>query len=140
MARTKITPKPSIHRRWELAARGLYKTYSMAARRSAPGVGGMKIKRRARPGAKALREIKKFQETAELLIPRAPFDRLIRELIRYEIKPDIHFTRSAYVALQEATEAYLVRLFESAYDITMHIKHTTLTVRDLRLAKKIMEK
>ena len=47
------------------------------ARKSAPITSGVQAiqKRRSRPGKAALREIKKYQKTTDLLIQRAPFQR-----------------------------------------------------------------
>ena len=38
-------------------------------------------KRRWRPGTVALREIRKYQKSSDLLIPKAPFARVVRELM-----------------------------------------------------------
>ena len=49
-------------------------------KKTAPSEGGMKRVRRFRPGTVALREIKKYQKSCELLIPKAPFQRLVRDI------------------------------------------------------------
>lgn len=64
-----------------------------------------------RPGTVALREIRKYQKTTELLIRKLPFQRLVREIAQ-EYKADLRFQSAAVGALQEASEAYLVSLFE----------------------------
>ena len=66
---------------------------------------------RFRPGIVALREIRRYQKTTELLIKKLPFQRLVREIAQ-DIKPDIRFQSTAVMVLQEASEAYLVSLFE----------------------------
>ncbi|KAK0550795.1 Core histone H2A/H2B/H3/H4 [Tilletia horrida] len=74
------------------------------------GVGGVKKPHRYKPGTVALREIRRYQKSTELLIRRLPFQRLVRE-ISQDIWRDIRFQSSAIAALQEASEAYLIDLF-----------------------------
>ncbi len=91
-----------------------------AARRNAPAVGGVKKLHRYRPGTVALREIRKYQKSTDLLICKAPFQRLVREMYqdnsKNPLKPnapsDFRWQGSSILALQEATEAYQVGLFE----------------------------
>ena len=64
---------------------------------------------RLRPGTVALREIRKYQKSTELLIRKLPFQRLVREIAQ-DFKTDLRFQSSAVSALQEAAEAYLVAL------------------------------
>ena len=77
-------------------------------------MGGIKKPHRYRPGTVALREIRKYQKSTELLIRKLPFRRLVREVAQ-EYKSDLRFQSSAVVALQEASESYLVSLFEDTY-------------------------
>ena len=72
---------------------------------------GVRKKRRYKPGTVALREIRKYQKSTELLIRKLPFQRLVREIAQ-DFKTDLRFQGSAVLALQEAAEAYLVGLFE----------------------------
>lgn len=79
-------------------------------------------KRRFRPGTVALREIKKYQKSTDLLIAKLPFARVVREVAENFITTvyegeggaGLRWQSSAILALQEATEAYLVHLFEDA--------------------------
>ena len=71
----------------------------------------MKKPRRYRPGTLALREIRKYQKSTELLIRKLPFQRLVREIAQ-DLKSDLRFQSTAILALQEASESYLVGLFE----------------------------
>jgi histone H3 len=106
MARTKQTARKSTGGkapRKQLA--------SKAARKSAPTSGGVKKPHRYRPGTVALREIRRYQKSTELLIRKLPFQRLVREIAQ-DFKTDLRFQSSAIGALQEAVEAYLVSLFE----------------------------
>ncbi|KAI9321392.1 histone 3 subunit [Dichotomocladium elegans] len=111
MARTKQTARKSTGGkapRKQLATK--------AARKSAPTTvlqskGGVKKPHRYKPGTVALREIRRYQKSTELLIRKLPFQRLVREIAQ-DFKTDLRFQSSAIGALQEAAEAYLVSLFE----------------------------
>ncbi|KAJ8540153.1 hypothetical protein K7X08_026542 [Anisodus acutangulus] len=101
MARTKQTARKSTGGkapRKQLATK--------AARKSAPTTGGVKKPHRYRPGTVALREIRKYQKSTELLIRKLPFQRLVREIAQ-DFKTDLRFQSHAVLALQEAAEAYL---------------------------------
>uniref|UniRef100_A0A8C7KRM0 Histone H3 n=1 Tax=Oncorhynchus kisutch TaxID=8019 RepID=A0A8C7KRM0_ONCKI len=104
MARTKQTARKSTGGkapRKQLATK--------AARKSAPSTGGVKKPHRYRPGTVALREIRRYQKSTELLIRKLPFQRLVREIAQ-DFKTDLRFQSAAIGALQEASEAYLVGL------------------------------
>ena len=107
-----------------------------AARKSAPAIGGVKKPHRYRPGTVALREIRKYQKSTELLLRKLPFQRLVRE-IALEYKTDLRFQASAVLALQEATEAYLVGLFEDTNLCAIHAKRVTIMPKDMQLARRI---
>ena len=107
-----------------------------AARKSAPVSGGVKKPHRYRPGTVALREIRKFQKSTELLIRKLPFQRLVRE-IATEYKSDLRFQSQAVLALQEASEAYLVGLFEDTNLCAIHAKRVTIMPKDIQLARRI---
>lgn len=93
-------------------------------------------KQRYRPGTVALREIRKYQKSTELLVRKLPFQRLVRE-IADSFKTDLRFQSSAVLALQEAAEAYLVGLFEDTNIIALHAKRVTIIPRDIQLARRI---
>ena len=108
-----------------------------AARKTAPARGGVKKrKRRLRPGQGCLREIKKYQKSTALLLRRMPFQRLVRE-VASEFNDSLRFQASALVALQEATEAYLVGLFEDTNLCCIHAKRVTIMSKDIQLARRI---
>ncbi len=73
----------------------------------------MKIPHRYRPGTVPIHEIHKFQKNTDLLIRKAPFQHLVKE-IAYELKLDLQMQSTALLALQETSEAYLVCLFEDS--------------------------
>ena len=107
-----------------------------AARKSAPGCGGIKKPHRFRPGTVALREIRKYQKSTELLIRRLPFQRLVREIAQ-DFKSDLRFGQQAIMALQEASEAYLVGLFEDTNLCAIHARRVTIFPKDIHLARRI---
>jgi len=106
-----------------------------AARKSAP-ISGVKKPHRYRPGTVALREIRKFQKSTDLLIRKLPFQRLVRE-IATEYKSDLRFQSQAILALQESAEAYLVGLFEDTNLCAIHAKRVTIMPKDIQLARRI---
>lgn len=91
---------------------------------------------RFRPGTVALREIRRYQKSTELLIRKLPFQRLVREIAN-DIKPDLRFQGSAIAALQEASEAYLVGLFEDTNLCALHARRVTIMTKDMTLAQRI---
>ncbi len=109
---------------------------SKAARKAAPSSAGIKKAHRFRPGTVALREIRRYQKSTELLIRKLPFQRLVRELAS-DFITDIRFQASALAALQEASEAYLVGLFEDTNLCAIHAKRVTIMPKDIALARRI---
>ncbi|KAK6258225.1 hypothetical protein SCA6_012699, partial [Theobroma cacao] len=107
-----------------------------AARKSAPTTGGVKKPHRYRPGTVALREIRKYQKSTELLIRKLPFQRLVREIAQ-DFKTDLRFQSHAVLALQEAAEAYLVGLFEDTNLCAIHARRVTIMPKDIQLARRI---
>lgn len=93
-------------------------------------------KRRARPGTVALREIRKYQKSTDLLLRKLPFSRVVRE-IAHKYNSEIRFQAAALQALQVATEAHLVSLFEDSNLCAIHAKRVTVMVRDMQLARRI---
>eukprot|EP00490_Sorites_sp_Unknown_P029094 CAMPEP_0114658770 /NCGR_PEP_ID=MMETSP0191-20121206/16380_1 /TAXON_ID=126664 /ORGANISM="Sorites sp." /LENGTH=136 /DNA_ID=CAMNT_0001881725 /DNA_START=38 /DNA_END=448 /DNA_ORIENTATION=- len=131
MARTKMTAQKSAggnKSRGELAAK--------AARKQAPVVGTMKKTHRFRPGTLALREIRKYQKSTDLLLRKLPFQRLVKEIAQ-EVKSDLRFQSQAVLALQEAAEAYLVGLFEDTNLCAIHAKRVTIMPKDVQLARRL---
>ena len=105
----------------------------------AAGVGMLtpiKKQHRYRPGTVALRDIRKYQKSTELLIRKMPFQRLVREIAQV-FKRDLRFQQSSILALQEASEAYLVGLFEDTNLCAIHAKRVTIFPKDLQLARRI---
>ncbi|CAL8264654.1 unnamed protein product [Gadus morhua 'NCC'] len=88
-----------------------------------------------KPGTVALREIRRYQKSTELLIRKLPFQRLVREIAQ-DFKTDLRFQSSAVMALQEASEAYLVGLFEDTNLCAIHAKRVTIMPKDIQLARR----
>lgn len=125
MARTKTTPS-------------LGKAPRMAMKQAQLGKNDKKKRKphRYRPGTVALREIRRYQMSTELLIRKLPFQRLVREIAQ-EFKTDLRFQGSAILALQESAEAYLVALFEDTNLCAIHAKRVTIMPKDIQLARRI---
>lgn len=102
----------------------------------APAPSGRKP-HRFRPGTVALREIKRYQKSFELLIPSLPFARIVRELTMYHSQLVSRWTAEALVAIQEAAEDYVVHLFEDTNLCAIHAKRVTIMPRDLQLARRL---
>jgi histone H3 len=92
--------------------------------------------RRYRPGTVALRQIRRYQKSTELLIRKAPFSWLVREIVE-SMDMDYRFQSTAVLALQEASEAYLVGLFEDTNLCALHAKRVTIMPKDIQLARRM---
>ena len=105
--------------------------------------GGVKKRHRYRPGTLALKQIRQYQKSTELLIRKLPFQRLVREIacnrdvVTSPICGKVRFQSAAVMALQEASEAYLVGLFEDTNLCAIHARRVTIMPRDIQLARKI---
>jgi histone H3 len=91
---------------------------------------------RYKPGTVALREIRRYQKSTEVLIRRLPFQRLVREIAQ-DVRTDLRFQATALMALQEAAEAHLVGLFESTNLCAIHASRQTIMPKDMQLARRI---
>ncbi|KAJ1379869.1 Histone-fold [Sesbania bispinosa] len=97
---------------------------------------GVKKPHRYRPGTMALREVKKYQKSTELLIRKLPFQRLVKEITQ-DVKIDFQFQSNTVDVLQEAVEAYLIGLFEDTNLCAIHAKRVTIMPKDIQLARRI---
>ena len=129
MARTKQTARKST------GGKAPRKSVASKAAKKSSRVGGVKKPHRFRPGTVALREIRRYQKSTELLIRKLPFQRLVREIAQ-DFKTDLRFQSSAIAALQEAAEAYLVGLFEDTNLCAIHAKRVTIMPKDIQLARR----
>ena len=95
--------------------------------------GKVRKPRRYRPGTLALREIRKYQKSTELLIRKLPFQRLVREIVYEMTDKSYRFTPQGLLALQEAAESFLITMFDQCNHIVIHGKRTTVMVKDIQL-------
>ena len=135
MARTKQTARKTSGGKMPRKQLATKKLATKAARKSS-ATGGVKKPHRYRPGTVALREIRKYQKSTDLLIRKLPFQRLVREIAQ-DFRADLRFQSSAVLALQEAAEAYLVGLFEDTNLCAIHAKRVTIMPKDIQLARRI---
>ncbi|KAE9608714.1 hypothetical protein Lal_00020139 [Lupinus albus] len=108
----------------------------IAARKSTTRIGRVKKYHRFRHGSVALKEIRKYQKSTENLISKLPFQRLVQE-IGQKIKPGLRFQSMAISTLQEASETYLVKLFEDSIFCAKHAKRVTIIPDDMKLARRM---
>ena len=101
--------------------------------------GGVRRPRRYRPGTVALREIRRYQRSTELLIRKVPFARLVREVVYSMTKQDYRFQSTALLAMQEAAEAYLTRMFTEVNHIAIHGRRVTIQEKDILLWKRLRD-
>ena len=131
MARTKQTARKST------GGKAPRKTLATkCARKARSHNAAIKKPRRYRPGTVALREIRKYQKSSDLLIRKICFQRLVREIAR-DYKAGLRFQSTALLALQEASEAYLVRMFEHVNLFALHCGRVTIQVKDIQLFKRV---
>ena len=107
-----------------------------AARKAAPPIGGCKKPHRYRPGTVALREIRKYQKSTDLLLRKLPFQRFVREVTQ-NVRGDLRFQATALAASQEASEAYLIGLLEDTNLCAIHARRVTIMPKDLQLSRQI---
>jgi histone H3 len=94
--------------------------------------------KRFHPGTVALREIRKYQKSTQNLIRKLPFQRLVREMMaNFGTNMDMRIKSTALAALHDATEAYLVGVFQDANLCALHANRVTIMPRDMQLALRI---
>ena len=92
---------------------------------------------RYRPGTVTLRQIRKYQKSTDLLIRKLPFQRLVRE-VDQKIKPDLRYQSTAILALQEASESFLVTMFEDVNVCAIHAGRVTIQPKDMKLWNRVI--
>eukprot|EP00096_Caligus_rogercresseyi_P012924 TRINITY_DN5588_c0_g1_i1.p1 TRINITY_DN5588_c0_g1~~TRINITY_DN5588_c0_g1_i1.p1 ORF type:complete len:197 (+),score=84.20 TRINITY_DN5588_c0_g1_i1:259-849(+) len=114
------------------------KKKSLASPKSRLSVPRTPKSRRFRPGTRALMEIRSFQKSTKLLIPKMPFSRLVREItVDLHRRDGLRYTSQALEALQEAAESYLIHLFEDVVLLAIHAKRVTIMPKDINLVRRI---
>ena len=99
-------------------------------------VAQLKKPHRFRAGTVALREIRKYQKSTEMLCRNTPFRRLVKEIM-HEFNTNMRLQEKAAVALQEGAEAYLAGLFTDGNLEALHAKRVTLMPKDIKIARTI---
>jgi len=139
MARTKQNPTQNAASTPSKGGK-VPRTHAAPTKAPAPGVDVPQTKpakkRRFRPGTVALREIRKYQKTTALMMPRQPFQRLVREITQ-NLSVDKRYQMSALEALHEAAEAYVIGLFDDTNLAAIHGKRVTIMPRDIQLARRM---
>ena len=139
MARTVRKNQPQ---RYDPSQQSQYSGKALASKskktnqKTAQATQGVKKLHKFRPGTVALRQIRKYQRSTDLLIRKIPFQRLVREIAQ-DYKTDLRFQSTAILAIQEASEAYLVGLFEDTNLCALHANRVTIMPKDLQLARRI---
>ncbi|ETN36732.1 uncharacterized protein HMPREF1541_09010 [Cyphellophora europaea CBS 101466] len=134
MARIKQTARKSIARKAPRPLPPGYSGKSLTVKGSLVGV--TKRRHRYRPGTVALREIRRYQKSTDLLIRKLPFQRLVRE-IAHDLRSDLRFQSSAILALQESTEAFLAGIFADTNLCAVHARRVTIQPKDMQLARRL---
>ncbi len=130
MARTKSTARKKLEKVPRSAIVARKKSANPKKPVAAPAA------RKFKPGTVALRDIRRYQKSTELLLRKLPVQRLVREVAQGE-KDGIRFQTSAVLAKQEATESYMVNLFADTCLCAIHGNRVTIQPRDLRLARRL---
>lgn len=99
----------------------------------------VKHKKRYKPGTLALKEIRKYQRSTDLLLRKLPFARLVREIAQDNMGGDagLRWQSMALLLLQELSEVFLVNLFEDTNLCALHAKRVTIMQKDIQLARRI---
>eukprot|EP00899_Mesostigma_viride_P007896 jgi/Mesvir1/17107/Mv07542-RA.1 len=141
MARSVQTPVPSSKKKGpQGSSKKKSKTPVRRLSRDAAAAGPVVPATRAhrfRPGTVALREIRRYQKSTDLLIRKLPFARLCREISNMVSPQPFRWTAEALLALQEATEDFLVGLLSDCNLVAIHAKRVTIMAKDLQLARRI---
>ena len=107
-----------------------------AVRKAALPIGGCKKPHHYRPGTVALREIRKYQKSTDLLLCKLPFQRFVREVTQ-NVRGDLHFQATALATSQEASKAYLIGLLEDTNLCAINARRVTIMPKDLQLSQQI---
>ena len=112
------------------------KTLQASKKRTNASTGGIKKPMRYKPGTVALREIRWYQKSTELLCRKLLVSRVIRKIAQ-DFRSDLCFQTAAIAALHKAMESYLVGLFDDTNLCAIHAKRVTIMPKDMQLARRI---
>lgn len=107
--------------------------------KTCPSTAAHKAPHRYRPGTVALREIRKYQKSTDLLIPKLSFQRLVKEITSNlpGARSEYRFQSAAILAIQEAAEAHLILMLENSNLCAIHAHRVTIDPRDIKLAIRL---
>ena len=100
-------------------------------------------KHRFKPGTVALKEIRKYQKSTDLLLKKLPFQRLVREIAqKYSLYDGtdgtaLRFQSDALMALQEAAEAYLIELMADTNLCAISTNRKGIQRKDMKFAQHL---
>lgn len=102
---------------------------------SSPAIEGAR-RRKWRAGTVALREIRKQQKSVKPVLPRAAFERLVREIMQESSSQSVRLQPEALDALQQGAEDHLVALLTKSQKLALHAGRVTITPNDFELASE----
>lgn len=139
----KAGPKPSSpltakrpQPRKNLASRKIHTEGRIVAKKESASNDALKKKFRWRPGTVVLREVRRYQNSTDFLIAKAPFRRLVREIVS-NLKESFRMSPTCVEALQESTELYVTSVLADANLCTLHANRVTIYPKDIQLALKL---
>jgi len=122
------------------SAKGMHLARKMPAKKAVRPAASARPKKRARPGEAAIKKCKKYQQSSELFIRKAPFQRCLREVlmsINTEDKVSPRVESDAYQFMHEACEAYLIELLQDSQTSACFRNHVTLTAWDMTFTRRM---
>lgn len=110
-----------------------------AGKTPAAKLGGVKRPHRFRPGTVALREIRRYQRSTDMLLAHAPFRRMIDDIVASfsDGARTQRMTALATSVLREVSQAYVVSLLEKSMRLALHARRVTLLPQDIELAHQL---
>ncbi len=136
-AKSKAASRPASKATSKAASKAASKAGTKKhTKKSAAAPAGTKKAHRFRPGTVALREIRRYQRSDELIFPILAFDRLVREIAQ-DYKTDLRFGKGAFAAIHLFTEYYIVDLLMDTQLSSIHAKRVTIMPKDIQLARRI---
>jgi len=97
---------------------------------------GIKKPHKFKPGTVALREIRRYQKSTDLVIRQLPMQRLVREIAQ-DYKTDLRFEKRAINAIQQAVEYYIIGLLQDSNLCALHAKRQCIMPKDIQLARRL---
>lgn len=90
----------------------------------------MDKKYRFKPGTVALRDIKKYQKSTDLIFQKLPFQKLVRKILEGK---DVKISKHIFILLQYYIEQFITNILKQANNISTHFKRTKVLASDIDL-------